>query len=249
MKTYALIGKKLGHSLSAGMFNSRFADKGVDARYVLRELADISELPEFLDSCPDIAGFNVTVPYKQSVIPFLDSLSPEAREIGAVNCVKVERAEGKRRLTGFNTDVEGFTEMIPPEFRRSPALALVLGTGGAAKAAAYALRQLGIAVKFVSRARKPLAETYDGLDPLLVETADIIVNATPLGMWPDVDSAPPLDYSLICPGQLCLDCVYNPEDTLFVRLCRERGATALSGMAMLEGQARGNARIWNLDIF
>ncbi len=249
MKTFALIGKKLGHSLSAEIFNSRFRALGIDARYFLCEMENIDELHHMLVQNTDLEGFNVTVPYKQSIIPLLDRLSPEAEAIRAVNCVKIERYESSTVLTGFNTDAEGFLEMIPSGFCKKHNNALVLGTGGASKAAAFALRQIGMNVSFVSRTKKPQTETYADLNPHIIATSDIIVNTTPLGMWPDIDSAPPIDYSLIDPTHLCLDCVYNPTDTLFVRKCRQRGATAISGMKMLEGQAHKNASIWNLPIF
>lgn len=247
MDLYGLIGRKLGHSLSAGIFNTRFLERQINARYKLFELSDISSLPALIDTHPDLKGFNVTVPYKESIIPFIDCMNPEARMAGAVNCVTVSRhPDGTHILTGHNTDIAGFNRLIAPFSPSGTDKALILGSGGAAKAVSISLSNFGSDVLIVSRHPSPLQMAYTDINGKILGRIRFIINATPLGMWPDTTETPPLPYHLLSPDHICLDLVYNPSTTEFMRRCADRGATVRSGLAMLHGQADENARIWGV---
>lgn len=247
MKLYGLIGRKLGHSFSADFFNALFSSKGCDARYELFELPDIADFKGLIDRYPNLEGLNVTVPYKESVIPFLDSLSNEAGEIGAVNLIKLSRHNGSLRLTGYNTDAPAFLAMTAPliaGFERRKAL--VLGTGGAAKAVRWALESLGIKCTNVSRSAKAGTIRYGELTPAIVADAGIVVNATPAGMWPETETAPPFPYQMLSESHICIDVIYNPSVTSFMTKAAEKGATVKNGLEMLLGQARLGAGIWGM---
>lgn len=243
MRRYCLIGRKLGHSFSARYFNERFAREGItDAAYTLEELASIEELPMLLERMPEIEGFNVTIPYKQAVIPYLDSLSYEAEQIGAVNCVK---REGER-LVGHNTDVVGLRVALGRFLDQLPERALVLGTGGASQAVQFVLAELGIPYDLLSRDPFKGNYTYDNLPVELFQEAHLIVNATPLGTYPDVEEAPKLPYAFLTPQHYLFDLVYNPPMTAFLDYGRQRGAHIANGEGMLIAQAEANASIWGL---
>ncbi len=249
MHLYGLIGKKLGHSFSADFFNSNFKKKGIDAVYRLFEMADLSDLPSLIARHPNLMGFNVTVPYKQSVIPFIDFLSPEAEEADAVNCVKITReSTGKSYLRGYNTDIAGFSDMIRPFDPKHGMRAMIAGSGGASRGVETALRHLGVETTIVSRTQAEGKVTYSELNRRFIERYQFIINTTPLGMWPEIETAPPIPYEFILPGQICLDVVYNPPVTHFMKLCAERGAIICNGLPMLYGQAIKNAEIWGLPI-
>lgn len=249
MQTYGLIGLKLGHSFSRKFFTEMFQKEGIEAEYLNFELDDIGQLMEVIAEHPQLKGLNVTIPYKEQILPYIDRLSPEAREIGAVNTVKItgDLSTGDFLLEGYNTDITGFkdsiTQLLPPGADK----ALVLGTGGASKAVIVALRQLAIEPLPVSRTPAPGRITYDDLkgDPSMLSSHKVIVNTTPLGMYPDVDSAPDIPYDYLTPDHLCYDLVYNPDPTLFMIRAAERGAKTCSGLAMLEGQALASWKIWN----
>lgn len=247
MKLYGLIGQKLGHSFSASIFNSRFQKNHTDARYDLFELPDISYLPSLLDSHPEIAGFNVTVPYKEKIIPFLDETNEEARETGAVNCVTVSyTSAGNRILTGYNTDIAGISRILAPFLPMKGHDILILGSGGASKAVVAALRNIGANPIVVSRNPSEKQISYDDINAAMVKHMRCVIQTTPLGMWPDVTSAPAFPYHLISPDHVCIDLVYNPAVTEFMRLCASQGATVRNGLSMLYGQAEENARIWGV---
>ncbi len=248
MTQYGLIGRTLGHSWSARLFDEFFRREGIDARYDLYELPSVSELPSLIGGNPALAGLNVTIPYKQEVIPLLVSVSDLAREAGAVNTIRIRReAGGKVRLEGFNTDVEGFRLSVSPmladvsEDRRR---ALVLGSGGASKAVVTALRHMGWESAVVSRTPVGDQISYADLTPALVWSHALIVNTTPLGMYPKVDAAPPFPYQYLGARHVCYDLVYNPEDTLFLRICRAHGCRVMGGLEMLKLQAMAAWRIW-----
>ncbi len=251
METYGLIGLKLGHSFSRKFFTEMFLREGIEAEYLNFELDDIGELMEVIAEHPHLKGLNVTIPYKEQILPYIDRLSPEAEEIGAVNTVKIvgDTATGDFSLEGYNTDIIGFKESISPLIPEGAGKALVLGTGGASKAVIVALRQLGIEPLQVSRTAAPGRITYDDLkrDPSLIESHPVIVNTTPLGMFPDVDSAPDIPYDYLTPANLCYDLVYNPDPTLFMTKAATMGAKICSGLAMLKGQALASWKIWNSD--
>lgn len=239
---YGLIGKPLGHSFSANFFNKKFADEAIPERYELFPLESIDLLPQLLNSHLDLKGLNVTIPYKQQVIPFLSELDKDAAEIGAVNVIKIN-CDGS--LKGYNSDAIGFRDSISPLLLPHMKRALVLGTGGASKAVIYVLRQLGLEVLNVSRRSKGEIVSYNQLTPEIISTHHVIVNTTPLGMWPNIDDAPEIPYHLLTPDHLCYDLVYNPEETSFMKRAAQYGATVKNGLEMLHGQALAAWKIWN----
>lgn len=249
MKQYGLLGYPLSHSFSKGYFTEKFRSEQIDAVYENFALPSITELPELIAYSPFLAGINVTIPYKQAVIPYLDALDPTAEAVGAVNVVRVLRpTDDELRLVGYNTDVVGFRESIRPlvsVLGAESLRALVLGTGGASKAIVFGLKQLGVESVLVSRKPAPGLLSYEELTPGMYETFRIIVNTTPLGMSPKVDTCPPLDYSLLGPEHLLFDAVYNPKKTLFLQRGEARGSTIKNGLEMLHLQAEAAWNIWN----
>lgn len=241
---YGLIGRPLGHSFSANFFNEKFRREGIDEEYRLFPLDNVTDLSTLLTDHPDLHGLNVTIPYKQEVIPLLDDISEEAREIGAVNVIKIETVNGKRWLKGFNSDIIGFTNSLSPMLGDDVKSALVLGTGGASKAVCYALRKLGLEVVRVSRSRKDGVISYEDVTPEVVASNLLIVNTTPLGMWPDINAAPDIPYDSLTSRHILFDLVYNPETTEFMKQGIERGASVKNGLEMLYGQALAAWEIW-----
>lgn len=243
---YGLIGYPLGHSFSEKYFRNKFAELRIEETYRLFPLKDISELPALLESNPGIRGLNVTIPYKEAVIPYLDRLSADATEIGAVNCIRIiQDADGRRVLTGHNTDWDGFAESLRPHIRPEFTDALVLGSGGASKAVAYALKALGISPHIVSRTRGKGEFVYEDLSRDMLKRCPLVVNTTPLGMSPDIHSAPPLPYHLLNKHNFCYDLVYNPELTEFLRRAESHDAEIKNGLEMLHLQADISWKIWN----
>lgn len=247
MRLYGLIGWRLGHSFSQKIFSEKFAREAIaDARYELFPLENIADLPDLLSKNPDLRGLNVTIPHKGTVIPFLDELDETARAVGAVNCIKIEN----QKLTGFNTDVIGFEKTLDVgRWTLEKTSALILGTGGAAKAVAFVLKKLGIAFQFVSR--NPIGEnqiSYENLSSLLTPHSSLlIVNTTPLGMTPNVDTCPDLPFERLSPQHFVYDLIYNPAETLLLRRARERGCAVKNGLEMLHLQAEAAWKIWNSD--
>lgn len=241
---YGLLGHPLGHSFSKKFHNERFAELGIDAVYENYDLADINDLMPIIQSTENLMGLNVTIPYKQDVMKFLDELDSVAEKIGAVNTVKIFRSEDGIRLKGFNTDIIGFTESIKPMLDDSHKKALILGTGGASKAIKVALENLGIETKFVSRTSAPGRFIYDELNEKLMSEYTVIVNCSPLGMFPKVDTCPAIPYEHLTPSHVCFDAVYNPEVTLFMAKAKEKGARVKCGYEMLVGQAIASYNIW-----
>lgn len=246
--TYGLIGYPLGHSFSRDYFNKKFETEGIDAEYVNFELPAINDFLSVIDRNPNIRGLNVTIPYKEKIIPLLDGLDPTAAAIGAVNVIKIIRNHKGEitSLKGYNSDVIGFMDSIRGILLPTHKKALVLGTGGAAKAVVYGLKQLGVEPTLVSRTKKEGRLTYHCLSQhteLLTEHT-VIVNTTPLGMYPNIDSCPDIPYDYITPGHLCYDVLYNPDVTLFMKKCAERGAIIKNGLEMLLMQAFAAWNIW-----
>lgn len=236
MRHFGIIGYPLLHSFSAKYFNEKFATEGIDAEYSLYPMKELTS--ERMDEIMNrLAGFNVTLPHKQAVIPFLERLDETAEAIGAVNVV--------HRHVGYNTDCLGFIDSIRPLLRDYDRKALVLGTGGASKAVCYGLRKLGVEPTLVSRTPKEGMLGYDELDEVVMAAHTVIVNCTPLGMLPDVESCPGIPYEMITARHLLFDCVYNPEVTLFLHKGQEQGAAIRNGMEMLTGQAKAAWKIWN----
>lgn len=248
MKRYGLIGFPLGHSRSAAYFAEKFARERIaGCRYDLFELDSIGKLPELLGRVPELRGFNVTIPYKQQILPFLDDLSEEAQRIGAVNCV-LRHSDG--RLAGYNTDAAGLTASLERFLAgTAPERALVLGTGGAAQAVRFVLERLGIGCTEVSRRPRYTEGArclgYDGLTPGIVASHRLIINATPVGMYPRTDGAPAIPYEAIGPGHLLFDLIYNPERTRFLELGARQGARTCNGLEMFVRQAERSWEIWN----
>ncbi len=253
MIEFGLLGYPLSHSFSKGFFTDKFRNENIDAVYENFELPSITQFPSLIHALPFLAGMNVTIPYKQAVMPYLDALDPEAEAVGAVNVIRIERLEGgKPFLTGYNSDVIGFRESIWPlveklsfELSGAPLKALVLGAGGASKAILYAFKQLGVEPLLVSRNPAPDLITYDDLTAAHYNDFRIIVNTTPLGMYPNVDACPPLDYALLGTGHLLFDAIYNPEKTLFLQNGEKQGCMIKNGLEMLHLQAKASWSIWN----
>ncbi len=243
MRRFGLIGYPLGHSFSKPFFNTKFEKEGIDARYENFPIPSIGELPAVLAAHPSLEGLNVTIPYKEQVLPFLHALSPEVAAIGACNCIRIRAS----RLTGFNTDVIGFEKSFRSKWNPVQTKALVLGTGGASKAVQWVLQQMGIAFTVVSRrpdAAKGIA-SYETLTREEQAAASIWINTTPLGMAPDTGSFPPMDYSVLGSGHYLYDLVYNPAQTAFLARGAAQGATVQNGKDMLEIQALAGWEIWN----
>jgi shikimate dehydrogenase len=246
MDKYGLIGFPLGHSFSISYFNQRFQDEGIDAVYENYEIPNIDALAEILDSNPELKGLNVTIPYKEKVIPFLDSISPEARAIGAVNVIRVTHRGNKTELKGFNSDVIGFTKSIEPMLdKKWHQKALILGTGGASKAIDYGLRSLGLETIFVSRYERPNTIQYKTITPEIVKEYNVIVNCTPLGMYPKTEEWPDLPYEAMDSHTILYDLIYNPDETLFMKRGAQYGANVKNGLEMLLLQAFASWEFWH----
>ena len=237
MRHYGIIGFPLLHSFSAKYFNEKFAREGIKAEYSLYPTKVESLKLKVESLLTSLDGFNVTLPHKQAIIPFLDRLDETAQAIGAVNVV--------HQRVGYNTDCIGFMDSIRPLLRDYDRQALVLGTGGASKAVCYGLRKLGITPTLVSRTPKEGQLGYRDLTDEVMAQHTVIVNCTPLGMYPDVESCPDIPYERLSARHLLFDCVYNPEQTLFLQKGKAQGATIRNGIEMLTGQAKAAWEIWN----
>ena len=244
MDRYGLIGYPLGHSFSQKYFTEKFAREGIDARYDLFPLERIEDVEKLLAETDGLRGFNVTIPYKEQVMRYLDELDESASSVGAVNVVKVSHVGGRLHLKGYNSDTYGFWESLRPLLKSCHTSALVLGTGGASKAVVGTLRKMGIASTLVSRRKSDGTVTYSELDRQLMETNKLIVNASPVGMSPNVNQCPDIPYELLTPEHLCFDLVYNPEETKFLRQAAEKGAATKNGLQMLHLQAEGAWKYW-----
>ena len=245
MDKYGLIGYPLGHSFSISYFNEKFKNEDIDAEYINFEIPTIDALPEVLASNPELKGLNVTIPYKEKVIPFLDSVSPEARAIGAVNVIRVEHKGNETRLKGYNSDVIGFTKSIEPMLERFHKKALILGTGGASKAINYGLKSLGLETVFVSRYERPGTIQYETITPDVIHEYNVIVNCTPCGLYPHIDECPLLPYDAMDEKNLLYDLLYNPDQTLFMKKGAAHGATVKNGLEMLLLQAFASWEFWH----
>ena len=246
MKQFGLIGYPLGHSFSKNFFNEKFHSENIDAEYVNFEIPTIEDFPKVVASHPNLVGLNVTIPYKEKVISYLDELDKDAASIGAVNVIRIIRNKGKVTLKGYNSNVRGFTQSIEPLLERHDMKALILGAGGASKAVNYSLRKLGLDTLFVSRSRRNESTiTYSDLTPEYMEAYKVIVNCTPVGMYPQADLCPDIPYELLTPQHLLYDLLYNPNTTLFMKRGADQGATVKNGLEMLLLQAFGAWDIWN----
>ena len=276
MTTYGLIGYPLGHSFSRKFFTEKFEKEGIDAQYLNFEIPSIEEFPEIIKNNPKLRGLNVTIPYKQQVMQYLDEISEEAKAIGAVNVLRIERpspqpspimgretmrnagnkpdglpikgdmSEGLRgSLIGYNSDVIGFVESIHPLLKAHHKKALILGTGGASKAIRYGLeKKLGMKTLFVSRSAREGMITYEEVTAEVLKEYEVIVNCSPVGMYPHVDECPALPYEAMNENNLLYDLVYNPLETLFMKKGAEQGATVKNGLEMLHLQAIASWKFW-----
>ena len=248
MRQYGLIGHSLSHSFSRNYFSKKFEQEGiVDSSYELFELNSIGQLTDLIQNKKNLVGLNVTIPYKESVLPYLTELDETAKKIGAVNTIRILRSvDHQLLLKGYNTDVIGFRESLKPFLAKEHDRALILGTGGSSKAVSYVLKQLQIPFYFVSR--KPENEQsihYDELDETSIKGFRLIVNCTPLGMHPSIDTLPAIPLGGIGAQHLVYDLVYNPKETLLLKEAKSRGALTVNGLSMLQLQAEAAWRIWN----
>ncbi len=249
MFRFGIIGKPLAHSFSPRYFEEKFRREGLKHhRYELFELDRVEDLAALLRGHQDLAGLNVTIPYKETVMPLLDALDPLAAAVGAVNTIAIHDG----RATGHNTDVAGFRSILLPLLPRMVDAksdvrlrALVLGSGGASRAVGYVLREQGIRFRVVSRSRERGELTWDQLDRVTLGVCRLVINTTPLGMFPRVEEAPPLPYEQLTPRHALIDLVYNPERTLFLERGAKHGAITINGLEMLKAQAEESWRVWN----
>ena len=246
MRKFGLIGYPLGHSFSQKYFTEKFSRENInDCSYDNYPLKHIELLPGLIAGNPELCGLNVTIPHKTAVLKFIDVMEPSIDEIGAANVLKFRRTGNNITVYGFNTDVTGIRDSITPYLRDNIKNVLILGTGGSSKAAAYTMKTMGMNVKFVSRSGKDSILSYSDLSPDHFRSADIIINTTPLGMFPDISSKPEIDYRLLNEKHILFDFVYNPEYTSFLKAGKERGCTIITGLKMLYSQADRSWEIWN----
>jgi shikimate dehydrogenase len=248
MKKYGLIGFPLTHSFSKRFFTEKFETEKIDSTYDNFEIDNISKFPEIINSYPELIGLNVTIPYKEQVIPFLNELNDSAKEIGAVNTIKIKRTKSGIYLKGFNTDTFGFETSLKPLLKDYHKKALILGTGGASKALKYVLTKLGI--EFISASIEELKENeirYNEINEKMMSDRLLIINATPLGTYPKTEAFPNIPYQFITEKHLLFDLVYNPEVTQFMVKGELKGATVKNGYEMLLNQAIKSYEIWNSE--
>ncbi len=247
MKVFGLIGKTLGHSFSPAFFEEKFLRENIpDCRYKLFPLDEISSISDIANNNPEVKGFNVTIPYKRDVIPFLGDISPDAKKLGAVNTIKIIRTQNHLKLIGFNTDTYGFQHACTALRLRYPAL--VLGTGGSAQAIKFVLDNFQIPCLAVSRKPSYPGEIgYGDMDKKMLEKYRLIINTTPLGMFPDIESCPDFPYELLNQNHFLYDLIYNPTETAFLKHGRLAGCHTENGRLMLELQAERSWEIWNAD--
>jgi shikimate dehydrogenase len=245
MRKFGLIGYPLGHSFSKKYFTEKFLKEGItDCMYENYPIDSIDRLPSLINTeKPD--GLNVTIPYKSLVIRFLDGIDSEAAVIGAVNVIRIKKEGDKHSLYGFNSDITGILDTLKPFSGIVPKSALVLGSGGSSRAVCHVLKKMGFIYSVVSRAPGEGCMSYGDLNRSLIQGTGIIINTTPLGMYPDVTSKPPLDYDLLTDRHVLFDLVYNPEITAFLGEGKKRGCTVLTGLTMLYSQAERSWQIWN----
>jgi len=238
------VGRNISHSFSPAFFKQKFLKENFRADYRLFDIASVDELLEIIRLTPNLSGFNVTIPYKTEIMAFLDEIAPEAEIVGAVNTIKVTN----KGLKGFNTDVIGFRESLKPMIKGKPFLsALVLGNGGASKAIKFVLHELSIPFQQVSRAKTEDVITYQDIDKLLMEKTLLIINTTPMGMFPAINNAPEIPYKYLTKHHILFDLIYNPEETLFLQEGRKVKCQTKNGLEMLHFQAEASWKIWQRE--
>lgn len=246
MRFFGLIGKSIEHSFSPQYFKKKFEKEGIEFTfYQLYSLETIDEFNHLIGDFTEFSGLNVTIPYKTSVIPFLDDLDQAAKKIGAVNTIKFEWHNTKLKLKGYNTDYLGFMDSIKPNLSKEHSKALVLGTGGSSLAITYALNLLGIQYQLVSRKEQNNCITYNDLNSELINEYNLIINTTPVGMYPNTENYPLIPYEYLTPKHFLFDLIYNPAKTQFLKFGKKAGAKIQNGLKMLELQAEHSWKIWN----
>lgn len=245
MDKYGLIGYPLWHSFSKRYFEKRFKENGENAVFLNFEIENIATFPTLLQNTPNLKGLSVTIPHKESVIPYLDELDEAVEQIGAVNSIKVAWRKGQAFTKGYNTDFYGFGKSLDVFLATKNCKALILGTGGASKAVAYALRKRNIAYKFVSRNPKQGQYGYEKLDEKVLQEHKLIINTTPLGTFPEVTCFPAIPYQFLTSAHFLFDLVYNPTETTFMKKGKAQGAKVCNGYTMLTYQAERSWEIWN----
>jgi shikimate dehydrogenase len=242
MRLFGLIGNPLTHSFSKKFFTEKFEKEGLtDCKYELFSIADINEMKNVLDQHPDLCGLNVTIPYKEQVLSFLDDTDDVVKKVKACNCIIIKNG----KLKGYNTDVAGFERSLKKQLLLHHKKALILGTGGAAKAVEFVLQKLGINFNYVSRKPSVNNYSYNQITPGIIAEHTLIINTTPLGMYPAMNEAPPIPYEALTSDHYLFDLVYNPDKTLFLQMGEERGAAIKNGYEMLVIQAEESWKIWN----
>ncbi len=240
-KAYGLLGRNIGYSFSKGYFTDKFEKEKLNCEYDNFDLEHIDNIKEVIKD-QQVLGLNVTIPYKEEIIAHLDELDPIAKEIGAVNVIKIDHTQ---KLTGYNSDYFGFTESLKPLLNKSIKKALILGTGGASKAIAYALQQLQIESVFVSRNPDFNELSYNDLDEDIMHSYPLLINCTPLGTHPNIHNYPNIPYEYISKNHVLYDLIYNPSETTFMKKGKENGAIVSNGLQMLTLQAEKAWEIWN----
>jgi len=244
MRTFGIIGYPLSHSFSQKYFTEKFKKENIaDCEYKVFPIEKITEFPAVITNNSTLCGLSVTIPHKQNIIQYLNDMDPAAKEIGAVNCVRVSQGSSTAKLTGYNTDVYGFEQSLKPLLKPQHSKALILGTGGAAKAVAYILDKLNIKFRSVSRTQMDLM--YSDLNKSILEEHTLIINASPVGMYPNVNSSPDIPYEFLTKNHLLYDLIYNPEESLFLKRGKEKRAQVKNGLEMLHLQAEKAWEIWN----
>lgn len=242
MRLYGLIGYPLSHSFSKKYFTEKFEREGLtDCRYELFPLSSIEDLSQLLEKYPELCGLNVTIPYKEQVLSYLHSENELVQAIRACNCIEIRNG----KLKGYNTDVIGFERSLLEQWQPHHKKALILGTGGVSKAVQYIVQKMGLAYRYVSRKPGVHNFSYEQLTPAIMQEYTLIVNTTPLGMYPNITEAPPIPYEALTPKHYLFDMVYNPEKTLFLKMGEEKGTVIKNGADMLVIQADESWKIWN----
>ena len=246
MRKYGLIGYPLGHSFSKSYFAGKFIRENISGcSYENFPISDIALFPQLVSDEPELEGLNVTIPYKSVIFSYIDILDPEARAIGAVNVLKIKRGEGRTIIYGYNSDITGISDSLVPYMGGKVKNALVLGSGGSSLAVCHVLRKFGLNITQVSRYKRAGIIGYQDISSEILRDTGLIVNTTPLGMFPDTETRPEINYSLLNENHILFDLVYNPELTFFLRSGIERGCTVITGLKMLHSQAERAWQIWN----
>lgn len=243
MRKFGLIGKNISYSFSKSYFQNKFKKEHIkNSSYSNFDLKSISEFEPLISQDPEIVGLNVTIPYKEVIMPYLDTINKTAREIGAINTIKITN---KGKLKGYNTDYYGFKKSLQPLLKKHHKKALILGTGGSSKAIAFALKKLKVRYSYVSRTKTETNFTYQELDEKIITDHHIIINCSPVGTYPNINDCPNLPYHYITDQHILFDLVYNPRETLFLKKGIQQGAKICNGLRMLELQAERSWEIWN----